>query len=321
MILSNPYKKPKADYSKVTVLSEKVKNLDPTRTTSLRNAFVRDMDRRFNQLKSLIKQAIIDQDVFGLNTPQHVTTFAANINTLPGNKAFAFSRSSEKVDAFMLWLNEQEKKGIIQTVKLNQLGTAAEEPWTNTYIADSYKRGQQRATYEMGKTGMVNPLGMSGLTASMSTPFHVDRVGLLYTRTFSDLKGISQAMDTQISRILAQGLTDGDNPKVLAKKITDSVDGIGRARARTLARTEVIRAHHSGMVGEYRNWGLAGVKVKAEWQTAGFNVCDRCKELEGKIFTIDQIEGMIPLHPNCRCISLPYVDEGETNKSVDKNKQ
>lgn len=34
------------------------------------------------------------------------------------------------------------------------------------------------------------------------------------------------------------------------KKINDQVDGIGKARARTLARTEIIRAHHAGMIGE-----------------------------------------------------------------------
>jgi SPP1 gp7 family putative phage head morphogenesis protein len=321
-----PHKKSTIDYTRLIVTNKAVVNFDPTKTTGLRNAFVRQMDIRFNNLKYTISKAIVDQDCFGLvqSTGKLFTNVASRadaFDSLPGHKAFAFSRDPEKMDSFMSWLNSQEKAGILKTTKINQLGSAAEEAWTNTYIQDSYKRGVQRATYEMGKAGVQLPDQISsGIQATINTPFHVDRVGLLYTRTFSDLKGITQAMDTKISQILAQGLVDGDNPRVLAKKINDQVDGIGKTRARTLARTEIIRAHHSGMVGEYKNYGIAGVKVKAEWVTAGFNVCPKCQSLEGKIYTLAEIEGMIPFHPNCRCMALPIVDDSKV-KEVEKVKE
>jgi len=319
------HKKGTIDYNKLIVTNKAVINFDPTKTTGLRNAFVRQMDIRFNNLKYAISKAIVDQDCFGLilSTGKLTTNVARRADAtdpLPGPKAFAFSRNPEKMDSFMTWLNNQEKAGILKTTKINQLGSAAEESWTNLYIQDSYKRGVQRATYEMGKAGVQLPNQIPpGIQAVINTPFHIDRVGLLYTRSFSDLKGITNAMDSKISQILAQGLVDGDNPRVLAKKINDSVDGIGKTRARTLARTEIIRAHHAGMVGEYKNYGIAGVKVKAEWVTAGFNVCDKCQSLEGKIYTLAEIEGMIPFHPNCRCMALPVVDEGKV-KEVDKVK-
>jgi SPP1 gp7 family putative phage head morphogenesis protein len=189
------------------------------------------------------------------------------------------------------------------------------------YVQDSYKRGVIRSRYELGKAGMGVPTmeKSGGISASMSTPFHMDRVGILYARVFEDLKGITSQMDSAISRILSQGIIDGDNPKTLVKKLTDAT-GISRNRARTLARTEVIRAHHLGTVQEYRNWGLSGVKVQAEWSTAGFNVCPDCASMEGKIFTLDQIEGMIPRHPNCRCMILPVLNEKGV-KTVEKVKE
>ena len=77
-----------------------------------------------------------------------------------------------------------------------------------------------------------------------------------------------------------------------------------------LARTEVIRAHHIATIQEYRNWAIEGVIVKAEWMTAGDDrVCPKCEALQGKIFTLDEIELLIPLHPNCRCIALPWIEE------------
>jgi SPP1 gp7 family putative phage head morphogenesis protein len=154
----------------------------------------------------------------------------------------------------------------------------------------------------------------------MSGPFHADRVGLLYTRTFNGLKGITDAMDNQISQVLAQGLADGDNPRLLAKKLTSTISGpfgdlgitdtLGRfipaeRRAQTLARTEVIRAHHQATIQEYKNWAAERVKVKAEWVTAGYNVCPECAALEGQVFKLTEIENMIPVHPNCRCVAIP----------------
>lgn len=309
---------------------------DPTRTLTLRNSFAADMGRRFNWLARLVTQAIVEQDVFAISQPR-IRTFKKKLvtnrnplptGTLPGNRAFEFNTAPEKVEKFMQWLNTQVEKGILETRQIQQLGTATNEAWTNLYIQDSYKRGLIRARYEMSAAGYpVPPLEETGgIAASMSTPFHAERAGLLYTRTFQELRGITAAMDSQISRVLAQGIADGDGPVLLARKLRRTITGpsgdlsltdtLGRfipakRRAEILARTEIIRAHHAATVQEYRNWAVAGVKVKAEWTTAGDSrVCARCAALEGKIYTLDEIQNMIPLHPNCRCIALPApVDE------------
>jgi SPP1 gp7 family putative phage head morphogenesis protein len=143
---------------------------------------------------------------------------------------------------------------------------------------------------------------------------------------FQDLKGITATMDTQISRILAQGMVDGDGPRLIARKLLSTINGTGtgelgitdtlgrfipaRRRAEMLARTEIIRAHHLATIAEYRNWGVLGISVKGEWRTAGDSrVCEKCQQLEGKVFTLDEIEPMIPLHISCRCIALPYIEE------------
>jgi SPP1 gp7 family putative phage head morphogenesis protein len=94
--------------------------------------------------------------------------------------------------------------------------------------------------------------------------------------------------------------------------ITDTLGRFipAQRRAEMLARTEIIRAHHLATIQEYRNWGVLGIYVKGEWKTAGDDrVCSQCASLEGNIYTLDEIESMIPLHPNCRCIALPYIEE------------
>lgn len=303
-----------------TITNNGVRQYDPTRTTVLRNAFASAMQRRFLELVKVIKKAVQDEDVFGILPPQTFQMVA------PGSRAFAFERSSKKIEDFLQWLQEQIDAGILQVGYLQQIGRGGEAAWTNLYILDSYKRGVIRARYELQKAGYDVPSldDTGGVNASMSNLFHADRVGLLYTRVFNELKGITSDMDKLISRVLAQGLVDGDNPRLLARKLVSVVRGSGAGdlaltdslgrfmpamrRASILARTEIIRAHHLATIQEYRNWALEGVYIKAEWMTAGDSrVCSRCSSLQGKIYTLDEIESMIPLHPECRCIALPVV--------------
>ncbi|MHA1290043.1 MAG: hypothetical protein ACTSPB_21890, partial [Candidatus Thorarchaeota archaeon] len=41
-----------------------ISRYDPTRTTHLRNAFVRDLNKRFRALRGIIRRAIVEQDCF-----------------------------------------------------------------------------------------------------------------------------------------------------------------------------------------------------------------------------------------------------------------
>jgi len=304
--------------------------IDPTHTTALRNAFARAMKRRFVELSKVIITSVNTNDCFGLRREG-----IHSLQMSPATpEAFAFARSQQKVDAFMKWVQEQVDKGILSVGEFRQIGDAVEKAWTDLYVFDSYKRGVIRARYELKKAGIDVPSidDTGGIVMSMSTPFHMDRVGLLFTRVYNDLKGITAAMDMQISRVLAQGMADGDGPALLARKLVSTINGtkmgdlgitdtLGRfipaqRRAEILARTEVIRAHHMAMIQEYRNWGLEGVFVKGEWRTAGDDrVCDKCAPMEGKLFTLDEIEGLIPYHPQCRCIALPWTTKSEKYKN------
>jgi SPP1 gp7 family putative phage head morphogenesis protein len=301
---------------------------DPTRTTSLRNLFAKDVHKRFGEFVRVIRESIVTQDCFGLTHKAVATHQVAPT----GSGAFTFMRDPEKVEAFMRWLRQQEEKGLLTIGQFEQIGRAVNEAWTNRYILDSYKRGVMRARYELQKAGVPPLENTGGIEASMGTPFHMDRVGLLFTRVFSQLQGITAAMDSTISQVLAQGMIDGDGPALIARKIIATIDGRGlgdlgitdklgrfipaERRAIMLARTETIRAFHLAAIQEYRNWAVVDVYVQAEWMTAGDNkVCPECAKMEynadgtRKIYSLDEIEPLIPLHPFCRCIALPYLEE------------
>ena len=311
------------NYRGLTVMAQR--NYDPTHTTALRNSFAKEMRKRFRALRGDVRDAIVNRDVFGLTSPEN-QALVRNVtkHQQPGPGQFDFPRSSDKINAFMDWLKSRVDEGVLEVRQMQQVGQSIDNAWANTYIKDSYQRGVIRGRKEMRNARFNIPSleKTGGINASMGGPFHADRLGVLYTRTFNELKGITDAMDQQISRVLTQGISDGDNPRKLAEMLNKTIKGggadlgitdtLGRyipaeRRAQIMARTEIIRAHHKANIQEYRNWGVEGIKVKAEWITAGDQrVCARCETMAlGGPYTLNQIENEIPKHPQCRCVAIP----------------
>ena len=298
---------------------------DPTRTTTIRRRFAAKMTRLFLELKKDIRVSIVDNDCFGIQPDVLRTLVPA------GKKAYEFARSEEKVRLFMKWLQEQEDAGILKMITRPGF-PGIESPWTNVFIDSAYARGIRRGRNELRRGGYAVPAFeeiTGGIAGVMNQPYHADRIGVIYSRTFEDLRSVTQVMNAQIRRKIADGLTtglargiaEGKNPLTIArelmKDVGNRVDKIGITRARMIARTEVIRAHHVATIAEYeRADAEMDVTVMAEWATAGFKVCDYCSDMAmGGPYSLKQIEGMIPAHPSCRCCALPIVKR-ESNRRI-----
>jgi SPP1 gp7 family putative phage head morphogenesis protein len=95
----------------------------------------------------------------------------------------------------------------------------------------------------------------------------------------------------------------------VAKLIAGRVDKIGIVRGELLARTEIIRAHAEATLNRYQEFGVEGVTGDVELQTSEDDkVCELCKGLVGKVFTIEEARGVLPLHPNDRCAWKPVIN-------------
>lgn len=208
----------------------------------------------------------------------------------------------------MLWLQEQEIAQGLDVQRGADIASSAERAWSATYVQAAYVRGLNQAAARLRASGAV--VEQRWLNAAFRRPIHADRLGIAYTRVFTELRGITDAMDQQISRVLAEGLASGAAPATIARAIIDRVGRVGITRARMLARTEVINAHADATLNTYLEAGLEGVEVVAEWLTAA-DACPVCVALEAQgPYSIEEARGMIPAHPNCRCAWAPQVVNG-----------
>lgn len=290
---------------------------DPTRMTTLRNAFIADMNRRFKALQKSVTFAVGTQDALGLNDEP------LEINQAPGRKAWAFMTDSQKLDAFNLWF-----KGEIEQEILTVEG-AFGEPWTNQYVGSAYRKGSIRAYTDTKKETNASSLDFYNgskeqfLESAFNQPERVEKLRFLYTRTFEELKGISNAMSQQVSRTLAQGIANGLGAEEVARRLDNTISGINRTRARVLARTELVAAHSEGQLDSFEDLGITHVGVMVEWSTAGDDkVCPLCRPLEGVVLTIREARGMIPRHAQCRCAWKPaFVGEDQRGQKTGQKAQ
>lgn len=103
------------------------------------------------------------------------------------------------------------------------------------------------------------------------------------------------------------------NPKMSAAELKRRSDRYGaklrRSRARTIARTEIMRASNQGrLLGmlDAADQGLVDpVAAKKQWVTSRFDVCPICVPLNGRTVGLKESFGSPgqapPAHPNCRC--------------------
>lgn len=285
--------------------------IDPTGTQKIVKAFQRDISKRLRFIAQQCRKLIVGEDAFGLKV-QEIQGPAALFNT-----RFKFNTNPEKVAEFQEWLDKQIAAGFYSK---SPSGEGME--WAGEYITDAYRKAQVRAYVDAKASGVSSVKGMTQrefLLASMAGDHSTQQIKTLYTRAFTELKGMTQEMDTQLSRVLADGLVKGLGAEELARAIELSVGNIDRTRARRIARTEIIRSYAESQLDALEAMGVESVGVMVEWATAE-DPCELCAELKGVLFTIQEARGLIPRHPNCRCAFIPANLPFQETKGQKKSK-
>lgn len=275
--------------------------VDPTKTKTLRDKFEADAYKRFRRVKGAIRQAVADEDVLGLGEQEARN---ADYDT-PNPNDFRFLTDAEKKERFMQWLRQRIDDDVLEPTTRDNIRRGRH--WTGSYVRSASRKGVEHATRELKKQGYDVP--KESIEDVFNAPIHTDKLALVYTRAYDALEGITQEMDTQISRVLSDALVQGWNPRKAASKINDRVDKIGITRARTMARTEIIHAHATSTLDRFEALGVEKVGVEVELRTAGDSrVCPTCASLNGNVYSINEARGLIPIHPGCRCAYLPLVE-------------
>ena len=288
---------------------------DPTRTTGIRRSYRLDVQKRFRHIDVLQRKAITTQDVFGLREPERFTI----LQRLPSPREWAALTTAQQQAAYMQWIEESRASSFEFTI--GPRGGILTTGPTPRYIRDPVLRTYGRAIVQADalarRAGIPaatpGPLALPDFRSVdfvLREPRHADALQAIFGRNLRELDGVGRAYEQRIQRALADGLANNWTPDRIARTIREGTKGITGARAKTMANTEIVRAHAEGTLNRFDQLGVetVGVVVEMEFTTAGDNrVCASCEALEGELFTITEARGVIPVHANCRCRWTPQI--------------
>lgn len=309
--------------------------LDPSRTATLRRQFEVEVKRRYNRLLNKLIDLLVDEDALGLLRAQSRLRINLSWRTFLPRDAqgrlttnagrWRFLTSSGKLEAFQQWLAFEMRQEIMTDDRTDS------DDWWRKYVDAAYVKGAGRAFDDVRKPSLrTTPEGLVSdfyrgskdefLRSSFGRAESVDKVKLLASRVFADLRGVTEAVSTQLTRHIVDGLSQGRNPRDIARDMAKAIDSIGKTRSLTVARTEIIRAHAEGQLDAMERLGVKEVGVMVEWATArDERVCPLCIPLQGVVLKLSEARGMIPRHPNCRCTWIP-ANVGENKRQQTRGK-
>lgn len=243
--------------------------------------------------------------------PRQGGRLAANVGD------WQFRTSPEQLASFQEWLRAQLRED-----GLDPEGYADDDLWRD-YLAEGFRKGAGRAFDDTRAGARAAALAEAGsdparvlawfagtreefLRSAFGAPVGKERLEVLVSRVFTDLKGVNEAMAAKLQRVLADGLARGTGARELAREIDRAIEGIGLGRSLLIARSEIIRSHAEGQLLAFERLGVEELGVMVEWRVArdlkgdaDERVCPQCAEMDEEVYSIQDARGLIPYHPGC----------------------
>ena len=163
--------------------------------------------------------------------------------------------------------------------------------------------------YKAGKENGASLLRSNG--DKIWTRFDEDNLENLKKYNLGLIKDINSEVRGAIKEEIFTGIARSDNPRVIAENIKNIPEfeplpntGLtAYARAELIARTEVQRTLNEGHLQSYKDYGIKYVEI-----APAPDACEECADWEGEVIDIDEANGLLPIHPNCRCRFIPITE-------------
>jgi SPP1 gp7 family putative phage head morphogenesis protein len=176
-------------------------------------------------------------------------------------------------------------------------------------LRDIYTEGYYRTAFEIQKgTGVgyaFNQLDTRRVRTAINTSWAQDG------KNFSDrLWQNKENLVNSLNETLTQNIIRGENPRKAIEQLSKKL-GTSKANAGRLYMTESAAIAAKSQSECYKELDVEEFEFVSTLDT---NTCDICGSMDGKHFPMSDYEiGLTvpPLHPNCRCVTVPYFPDDE----------
>jgi len=280
---------------------------DPTQTTMLRKRFAEWLRGRYDDIRAALLRGVRDRDILGI-APEGITPDMSDTDSRVSVPPDLSNLSPDgKIERLSQWLEDA-----LQTHLLDR-----GDQDIRRFARQAYKSGLRQADTKLAAGGapidgliVGMPDARDDADSVLARELHQEELGVIEQRVFTELEGINDATAQQIERELIEGIQNGENPREIARRMSDRIEKIGKTRATTMARTEIVNANNVGALERYDEAGVGDFEIAAEYLTAeDSRVCPICKPWNGEIISKSEALALLPQHPNCRCSVAPVIPD------------
>lgn len=195
----------------------------------------------------------------------------------------------------------------IQIRQRIELLAAYKQAGTKAALGKILEEGYYRNVFDvqqfMGEGSAFATLDTRKINAALAKPWTYDGE-TFSTRIWKNTEKLQYSLE----KILTQGIIRGDSPDRIAKSIAKEA-GVELSSARRLVLTESSAMSTQASMLSYEELGVEEIEFLASLDE---KTCDECGGMDGRHFP--RKEGQIglnlsPLHPCCRCTTVPYFDD------------
>jgi len=167
-----------------------------------------------------------------------------------------------------------------------------------------------RAAYEDGlRTARESIAAASGVpqsqlaTAAQTFGARVDLplIQAVTESTLTTLKSVGERGLQALEEELVRAAVRGAGPRAAARGV-ERVVNVTRAEAERITRTVLMRTNNDARSQTFREAGVEYLRFDATNDT---RTCEDCAARHGMVYKRTEAPST-PLHPNCRCVLLPY---------------
>ncbi|MDD5510896.1 MAG: phage portal protein [Dehalococcoidales bacterium] len=151
---------------------------------------------------------------------------------------------------------------------------------------------------------LIKPKPVHTEAAPEDEPLNDSARKWLLTRIGWAAEQVGEETARKLAAALAVGYGEGESIPDLAKRIREVFVDCDRRRSILIARTETLSASAQGAIEGYKEADLEKAEFMASMDE---RLCEDCEAMDNETFTLDDCQGILPLHPSCRCCWLPVV--------------
>lgn len=168
-------------------------------------------------------------------------------DTFIANKTFySYDISTERYESINSFIERLLYGELLESIN----GQRPQNWFYQSYLSSAYNdaiRDTIQSSKNMADPNVVgNEISMMirQLDADAFNPQQVQSLGLVYSRVFNEMKGLTDSMKVDLSETLTRGMASGLGIRDITQNIAKRV-GVGFSRAQRISRTEILGAYRT----------------------------------------------------------------------------